>query len=366
MATTLKTIVAFVGVAPGAQATLPHGLNINGLAVIPDEVKLSATAAFAHIASTNTDVTVRNDSAGAANCNVLCEYWYSPNRVFLPLQLTPAPFVINSTLGAGALGDQSQIYYVGKHGADTSNGRNISAAFLTFGAAMAVAVAGDSVMCFDGGTYNERITVPIGVNIWAGNATFTSPGGGTSANGCFELNADSHVVAGTVIGADGEAGFTKLDTVGTCWAECNKITTGVGGWAFVNPAFVNEGILQCKAKTVIVSEDGIGVGTVTTVIGHIHVDFEDLYLAGANAIGLATSLVAGATIVGRVTHILELGASAATVAIDCNTGEINIIVQQISADTAWDVAAAGTLRIFYGAVAGAQVGAGVILTSTPV
>ncbi|KKK74120.1 hypothetical protein LCGC14_2886970, partial [marine sediment metagenome] len=133
-----------------------------------------------------------------------------------------------------------------------------------------------------------------------------------------------------------------------------------------NPSFGNEGILQCKAKTVIVSEDGIGVGTVTTVIGHIHVDFEDLYLAGANAIGLATSLVAGATIVGRVTHILELGASAATVAIDCNTGEINIIVQQISADTAWDVAAAGTLRIFYGAVAGAQVGAGVILTSTPV
>ena len=62
------------------------------------------------------------------------------------------------------------IYFVGKHGDDSNDGKSEEQAFKTFGAATAIASSGDVIVCHDGGSYNERIEVPIGVDINAPNA----------------------------------------------------------------------------------------------------------------------------------------------------------------------------------------------------
>lgn len=98
MASQIKSIVSFVAVAPAATALLPHGLNVDGLGVIPDE--LTPGAQDFTVTADATNVSVTNEGLVAANINVLAEWWHTENRVFgdaAVTNLTPRPFV-----GAGA------------------------------------------------------------------------------------------------------------------------------------------------------------------------------------------------------------------------------------------------------------------------
>jgi hypothetical protein len=104
VATRLKVILPFTNVPAGAQATLPHTLNINDRAVKPDEVKLGAGGTFVFVSATDTDVTILNLGAAAGNCDVLCEHWHSIERAFgssAVVNLTPQPFVASAAQGAG-------------------------------------------------------------------------------------------------------------------------------------------------------------------------------------------------------------------------------------------------------------------------
>jgi len=87
-------------------------------------------------------------------------------------------------------------FYVGKHGNDANGGRNMSDAFLTFGAAISAAFSGASIVCLDGGTYTEDILIGSDISLFAPHAKLQ----GTSASGTTALRilSDTWNVIGSV------------------------------------------------------------------------------------------------------------------------------------------------------------------------
>lgn len=72
MATQLKNIVQFVNVAAGGTAVLPHGLNINGVGLIPD-LLMQPRPDFT-VTADDTNITVTNNSLGVATVDVCVEH----------------------------------------------------------------------------------------------------------------------------------------------------------------------------------------------------------------------------------------------------------------------------------------------------
>jgi len=107
MATRLKNILTFTGLTVGIPVALPHLLNIDGIAIVPD--KIEANEASATVVASDTTVTV-TPLVDIASMAVYVELWYSPERVFgtpsdpLFTQIPPTPFVM---LGGGASGGGS-------------------------------------------------------------------------------------------------------------------------------------------------------------------------------------------------------------------------------------------------------------------
>jgi len=56
----LCSMVSCTGVAIGDTVTLPHGLILNGVAVVPDLVFLQYATSFELVAATNVSITLRN------------------------------------------------------------------------------------------------------------------------------------------------------------------------------------------------------------------------------------------------------------------------------------------------------------------
>jgi hypothetical protein len=101
MATRLFNIVRFTAVPVAAQATLPHFINLDDRAVVPDEI-LRSNGDFSIVSVTATDVTVQNDGAAPANVDVLCQRWDPFMRAFGVADqpsLTPQPFVAAAGVG---------------------------------------------------------------------------------------------------------------------------------------------------------------------------------------------------------------------------------------------------------------------------
>ena len=97
MATRLKNILRFAAVPVGVPTLLPHNLNWQGRARIPDVVQGSREG-FTVVAD-NTNVTVTNNTGAAADIDVLVETWHTIERDFgavLMTDLVPQPFVVLS------------------------------------------------------------------------------------------------------------------------------------------------------------------------------------------------------------------------------------------------------------------------------
>lgn len=130
MSTTLLAQLEFNAVAPGANATLPHGLNLsnNGvLAIIPDLVAFE-NADFDFVACTTTDLTVVNNGLlpGSTRCYLI--FFHSVQRamgqamnVALFQQFTNPPFVIRGAGGGSGGGSLTQVFTYVCTGAEGSD-----------------------------------------------------------------------------------------------------------------------------------------------------------------------------------------------------------------------------------------------------
>lgn len=90
--------------APGVATATAHGLNIEGVATIPDKVEID-NGDYVVTAVDATNVTVRNDGALGAVCNVECRIHHSVGDSAVGGAVTPIPFLPNRVRGGGgALG----------------------------------------------------------------------------------------------------------------------------------------------------------------------------------------------------------------------------------------------------------------------
>jgi hypothetical protein len=111
-------------------------------------------------------------------------------------------------------------------------------------------------------------------------------------------------------------------------------------------------------------ENGIGIGDITTDVGHMHLMCEDIYITGT---GIGISRTGLGTTEGYAAHILEIGGGVGVgTAVSVQSGDIDLFVHRIVANTALNVGAAGTLRLFASVITGAQIVAGTLKTAIPV
>ena len=263
--------------------------------------------------------------------------------------------------------DQDQVYYVGKHGSDSNNGRSHEQAFLTFAKGISEAVLQTpsasnrfAVVCLDDGVYSEQISAAQYVDVYAPNAKITSAG-----TGGFD--------ATIILAADSTITFREIEQTGapvSCCLQLPNITgttrvnvealraTALQTLGLINLSFSALGVVMLKAHQVFVPAIGFGIGDVSSNQGHVHLEIEDLYLNGDNATGI--SRFSSGTTVGRVAHILDTGVFINTLAISSVGGAIDLNVNTIASVGAWNIGAGATLNLFVNEVSGTQVGAGAI------
>lgn len=200
MATTLKAVLQFTAVPAGGTATLAHGLNVSGTAVVPDAVALD-NPAFDYVSSTTTTVTVVNNDTAAGSCDVLCERWHTVERAFGDgaATLPVVPFISRGAAAGGGLlpldadriftkrwdyGTAAIVYYVRTTGSDTNDGLTPATAFATFERALHFMAISDLnlpvIIDVTGMTISADAVLNLGGNVTGGlsfdfDLTATSP-----------------------------------------------------------------------------------------------------------------------------------------------------------------------------------------------
>jgi len=266
--------------------------------------------------------------------------------------------------------DGQQIYYVGKHGNDSDDGLTINRAFLTFGAAIAAAVAAVPgaanrfvIYCEDDGIYSEAITVPQYVDVHAANAKITSAAGAGLGTGTVLIAADCTVTFREIEQTSAAAlssAVVRTNTVGTGKVVAETVRVSNQTIGIFNIGFTNGAVLMAEVKQVFV-DTGWGVGDASSDQGHTHIDIEDIYIGGTSGTGISR-FSTGST-VGRVSHILETGSPLTTTGLFCSNGSLDLVIGTITMDTAWNIAAGGTLHLLIDTVTGTRTEVGTALVT---
>ena len=112
MASQLKNVLSFNALVVGVPTPLPHGLNWQGLKVIPDICSLTSSGYT--VTADNTNVTVTRGAAADANVQMLVESWHTFERAFGDVAnhvLSPQPIIIEAVgTGGGGGGGNSQMF----------------------------------------------------------------------------------------------------------------------------------------------------------------------------------------------------------------------------------------------------------------
>jgi len=236
--------------------------------------------------------------------------------------------------------------YVAKTGVDTLDGLHPERPKLTIGAAITVAgtliTAGADkvrVEVLDGGTYSENLVLGPDMILHAPAATVV----GTLQldDGCSALldrqypsASNDQVMLSRITTGGGEISSYRANIVDG---------RGVGGAVTGTINIQNEaetGVIFCWVGQVFVAQGGFGVrDSAGAGFGHVHFIFNDLYLAGNNAIGLRNTNAA-TNLIGYIDHILEIGTPTGTkgVQILASGGVVKLTASEIIADEAYDIA----------------------------
>lgn len=256
-----------------------------------------------------------------------------------------------------------QIVYVGQHGSDTNDGTSMGTAKLTIANAITTASAQVPsasnrfvIYAEDDGIYAEDIVLPSWVSIWMPNAVLQ----GQSAQSAVVLVANTAVKFREVEGASGQWVFLKSDSTGIAYIDVDVVDVGVGGVGVLNLG-TSPGALYYYVRTTNVSAGAIGIGDTSQDQGHIHVECGDVYLIGAAAFGIAR--IGNGSIVGFIAHVLELGDGIGSgTGIAVLGGEIDLVMNDLAANTAYTVASGATLRLDVGDrdLTGSEINAGTV------
>jgi hypothetical protein len=266
--------------------------------------------------------------------------------------------------------EHSAAVFVSAEGNDANDGLEPTSAKLTITSALTQASAllsggADAVLVrvTDGNDYTEAttLTIPTDVHVLA-------PGAGLIGRVLLQAGAsfvidrhyaqnDSHTMVNTTgTGVDGTSIYRTRMSDGR-GIPGGTVRTGVKNFSNVGTAGKN---LFVKAETILVGADGRGLGDSTGGTGHLHFAVGDLYLAGANAVGIygTQSGPQAATMVGFIDHVLETGTHANTSAIvlDGANVTLSLTCNDLSADTAWNLANSASLYLSCTKIVGTRTG----------
>lgn len=254
--------------------------------------------------------------------------------------------------------DGLQIYYVGKHGSDSNNGKSIENAFLTFGKAFTEAAAQTPsasnqfvISCSDAGIYTEAVTMAQWVSLYAPAASLV--GRLTVADDTLALFHSVEAGVGDICvrKPSGQTGISRV--------ECNIIRATSDATGALTEAAT--GVLMVEARSVY-AQNGYGIGEISTAQGHMHLMIEDLYITGTG--GGIVRFGAGST-VGYVGHCLEIGGGVGNgTGLNIIGGELQLKMMTLNANQAYTVGAGGTLRLDANYINGAVGGVGPAYVNT--
>jgi len=235
-----------------------------------------------------------------------------------------------------------QAYYVGKHGNDSNTGLSMQDAKLTFGSAITAAAAQTpasnnrfSIICLDDGIYSESLTGAQYVDIYAPNATLV--GNQTVTDEMKWEFFEYQAASGTCI--------LKSAGAGIGWVNSTRMI--LAGAA--NGAICTSGGL-CVCIEYIQLVNGFGAGSTSTTdvgvkFGQINITGSGTAI-GSSALGTADLCVQGLCIQdnGSGTAIATLGAS----------GTVNVDVNIINCNTAYNIGAGTTLNMHVREITGTE------------
>jgi hypothetical protein len=242
----------------------------------------------------------------------------------------------------------------------------MGAAMLTFAAAIAKAVtmspadgAAWTIVCMDAGVYVESIVLQPWVHIFAPYAQIESADQytiTTAANSRVEFRRIKQTGTGNT-----KAAVMRPDTQGLALIIADRVDAENDTIAVLSLALSTIGILFVDVEQVW-CETGVGIGDLSSA-GHVHVDIEDLYVSGTGGQALVRGS-AGSTI-GRIAHILKIGPISSTKGIICTDGEVNLHVDLIATDEAYNIGAGGVMNLFVNSMTGTEVETGIANVSVP-
>lgn len=247
----------------------------------------------------------------------------------------------------------NNVLYVGKHGNDSNNGRNIDFPFLTFTAALA-AISGATatnrytVVCFDSGLYNEQIAINEYIDVYAPNATLAPA---SVVGAALTLRFDAAVVFKLITVGNSAVAISRANVVGIPpTVDIGIITIGDNSVGVANLSTDQALIVHCQQ--IRLGSNSVAVGDISAAQGHTHINIADIYFLGSNSYGIA--MVNTGNIVGRVDHIVNhaVGLTGNT-AIYCTAGSMDIAVGIIDTNTVYNIAG-GTVHLITNSISGTE------------
>jgi len=181
----------------------------------------------------------------------------------------------------------------------------------------------------------------------------------TILQGQITVADDTVVNIGRIEVSSGYGVIKPLGQTGVSRVEAQTVVATGSASGAINLATAGVLIYECRTTLI---ENGNAVGDISAANGHTHIMLEDIYLTGPAA-GIVRS--GSGTTVGYVAHILEFGAGVgAGAGIICNGGEVSLKVLSLSANTAYNVGASGTLRLDANQITGTAAGTGTAYVNT--
>ncbi len=304
--------------------------ELTGTETAPDTANVRVTKAERNNYSATTNPTVTDDTsdgytAGSRWLNTVTkEFWVC----------------VNPAVGAadwqniGKDVTQQQILYLGKHGNDANDGKTIDRAFLTIGAAVTAAGtpanedAAITITGLDDGTYDGDFSLPSWVNLEAPSAKFT---GHITIADDVRLNIG---VASKYVNKAAGAGRSYVRIKKSINATSDACVACSAGEVVVDIGYASSNIQNIMAAG----------GTISGKIGRIE----------PTAAGAALFSGIGGVINVTVGSIEGVGTTEALDAGTIGAGTINAIVGKINCPTAFNVGAAGVLRLLVSSCAGVE------------
>lgn len=222
-----------------------------------------------------------------------------------------------------------QVFYVGKHGNDASDGLSPATAFLTFTAAIAAAVAeapaaGNrfSIECYDSGMYTENLTIPSYVSVIGNGAII-----------CGNHILADHVVISTLeLQAEGIAGtiITKSAGAGLAMIRCDRMLAPMA----INGMVCTSGRLDFYIGELSIVT-GFGIGNTST--GELHGYVGNTYIAST---GTAFAIAGAGRAEVNGNGIYDNGNGTAFHTVAASTGYISAMFNDVDCNANWNIVSA--------------------------